>query len=85
MKKNLFFTACMCLLLGTSSLYAAYTVPESGKVYRIHNVKSEKVISEDCIARQLASVDATGNDNLKQLWVLKEKDNGYLIQERPKR
>ena len=80
MKKNLFFTACMCLLLGTSSLYAAYTVPESGKVYRIHNVKSEKVISEDCIARQLASVDATGNDNLKQLWVLKEKDNGYLIQ-----
>lgn len=58
----------------------AYVTPESGKVYRIHNVKSEKVIGEDCIARQLASVDVAANDDFKQLWLLKESGNGYLMQ-----
>ena len=80
MKRNLTLLACLFLLLGTSSLYAAYTAPEADKVYRIYNVNSEKVIGEDCIARLLSSVDAAGNDDFKQLWLLKKSGNGYLIQ-----
>ena len=80
MKKNLTMMTCLFLLIGTSPLYATYTTPETGKVYRIHNVKSEKVIGEDCIARQTASVDAAGDDDFKQLWILEESGSGYLIQ-----
>lgn len=68
------------LILGIGHLFAAYTTPESGKVYRIHNVKNEKVIGEDAIARQVRSVDAADNSDFSQLWVLNKKDNGYLFQ-----
>ena len=71
---------CLFLLLGTSTLHAAYTTPEAGKVYRIHNVRAGKVIGEDCIARQVASVDAATDEDLKQLWIFKESGTGYLIQ-----
>ena len=71
--------ACLLLLVGIGTLSAAYTVPQSGKVYRIHNSKSDKVIGEDGIAREVVSVDAMTND-FKQLWMLQEYDNGYLIQ-----
>lgn len=70
---------CLFLLLGIASLHAAYTTPQSGKVYRIHNGKSDKVIGEDGIARELVSVDAAAND-FKQLWLLQESGSGYLVQ-----
>jgi len=73
------FSIVLMVLASVVQLFA-YTAPQAGKVYRIHNVKSQKVIGEDCIARQLASVDAAGNDDFKQLWLLKESDNGYLMQ-----
>lgn len=79
MKKTVVSTILLLFVAGITHLFA-YVTPESGKVYRIHNVKSDKVISEDCIARQLASVDAAGNDDFKQLWLLKESSNGYTIQ-----
>ena len=79
MKKTIVSTVLLFFVAGITQLFA-YVTPESGKVYRIHNVKSDKVISEDCIARQLASVDAAGNDDFKQLWLLKESNNGYTIQ-----
>lgn len=70
---------CLFLLLGIASLHAAYTTPQSGKVYRIHNGKSDKVIGEDGIARELVSADAAAND-FKQLWLLQESGSGYLVQ-----
>ncbi|MBO7267631.1 MAG: M60 family metallopeptidase [Bacteroidaceae bacterium] len=79
MKKNLILMTCLLLLLGATKANAAYTEPQSGKVYRIHNGKNAKVIGEDGIARELVSIDAVAND-FKQLWLLQEKDNGYLIQ-----
>lgn len=74
------FSIALLAIVASAIQLLAYVTPESGKVYRIHNVKSEKVIGEDCIARQLASVDAAGNDDFKQLWLLKESSNGYTIQ-----
>lgn len=68
------------LILGISQMLAGYTTPEAGKVYRIHNVKYEKVIGEDGIARQVTSVNAADNTDFSQLWVLKSKANGYLLQ-----
>ena len=79
MKRRIVSTTLLLLIAGIAQLLA-YTTPQAGKVYRIHNVNSEKVIGEDCIARQLASVDAAGNDDFKQLWLLKESGSGYLIQ-----
>ena len=79
MKRKIVSTTLLLLIAGIAQLLA-YTTPQAGKVYRIHNVNSEKVIGEDCIARQLASVDAAGNDDFKQLWLLKESGSGYLIQ-----
>ena len=79
MRKKSTLMACLLLLVGIGTLSAAYTVPQSGKVYRIHNSKSDKVIGEDGIAREVVSVDAMTND-FKQLWMLQEYDNGYLIQ-----
>ena len=52
MKKTIVSTVLLFFVAGITQLFA-YVTPESGKVYRIHNVKSDKVISEDCIARQL--------------------------------
>lgn len=79
MKRKSTLITCLFLLLGMTSLHAAYTAPQSGKVYRIHNGKSEKVIGEDGIARELVSVDAVAND-FKQLWLLQESGSGYLVQ-----
>ena len=79
MKKNLTLMTCLLLLLGVAQASAAYTDPVSGKVYRIHNGKSAKVIGEDGIARELVSVDAQAND-FKQLWLLQESGNGFLVQ-----
>ena len=79
MKKRL-TVVLIALNLGINHLLAGYTVPESGKVYRIHNVKYEKVIGEDAIARQVTSVDATDNSDFSQLWVISASGNGYLIQ-----
>lgn len=79
MKMKRISIALLAIVASVAQLLA-YVTPESGKVYRIHNVKSEKVIGEDCIARQLASVDAAGSDDFKQLWLLKESSNGYTIQ-----
>ena len=79
MKKKFTLITCLLLLVGIGTLSAAYTAPQSGKVYRIHNAKNEKVIGEDGIARELVSVDAVAND-FKQLWLLQENANGYLIQ-----
>lgn len=79
MKRKTTFITCLLLLMGIGTLSAAYTIPETGKVYRIHNGKSEKVIGEDGIARELVSIDAAAND-FKQLWVLQESGSGYLIQ-----
>lgn len=79
MKKTILSSILLFFVAGITSLFA-YVTPESGKVYRIHNVKTNKVIGEDCIARQLASVDAAGNDDFKQLWLLRESSNGYTIQ-----
>lgn len=73
------FSIALVVLASVIQLFA-YTAPQAGKVYRIHNVKSQKVIGEDCIARELMSTDAAGNDDLKQLWLLKESGNGYLMQ-----
>lgn len=80
MKRNAAIVAMLMLLMCSMPAYAAFTVPDSGKVYRIHNVKSEKVIGEDCIARELMSTDAAGSDDLKQLWLLKKSKDGYLVQ-----
>ena len=79
MKKNLTLMTCLLLLLGVAQANAAYTNPESGKVYRIHNGKSAKVIGEDGIARELVSVDAQVDD-FKQLWLLQESGSGFLVQ-----
>ena len=79
MKKNLTLMTCLLLLLGVSSVYGAYTTPQSGKVYRIHNGKNSKVISEDGIARELVSVDAVADD-FKQMWLLQESGSGFLVQ-----
>ena len=79
MKRNIISTMLLLFVAGITQLFA-YVTPESGKVYRIHNVKYGKVISEDCIARQLASVDAAGNDDFKQLWLLQESGNGFVFQ-----
>ena len=79
MKKTILSSILLFFVAGITSLFA-YVTPESGKVYRIHNVKTNKVIGEDCIARQLASVDAAGNEDFKQLWLLRESSNGYTIQ-----
>ena len=79
MKKNLTLMTCLLLLLGVVKASAAYTTPQSGKVYRIHNGKNEKVIGEDGIARELVSIDAAAND-YKQLWLLQENGTGYLVQ-----
>ena len=79
MKKNIFALALLLFVTNATTLFA-YTAPEAGKVYRIYNCKSEKVIGEDCIARELISVDPAGNDNYKQLWLLVESGSGYLIQ-----
>ena len=79
MKKKFTLITCLLFLVGIGTLSAAYTAPQSGKVYRIHNAKNEKVIGEDGIARELVSVDAVAND-FKQLWLLQENANGYLIQ-----
>ena len=79
MKKNLTLITCLLLLLGVAQANAAYTTPQSGKVYRIHNGKSDKVIGEDGIARELVSVDAQAND-FKQLWLLQESSSGFLVQ-----
>ena len=79
MKRRSTLMTCLFLLLGIASLHAAYTTPQSGKVYRIHNGKSDKVIGEDGIARELVSVDAAAND-FKQLWLLQESGSGYLVQ-----
>ena len=79
MKKRITFLACMLLLLGVGTASAAYTTPETGKVYRIHNGNSSKVIGEDGIAREVVSVDAAAND-FKQLWLLQESSNCFLIQ-----
>ena len=79
MKRKSTLMTCLFLLLGIASLHAAYTTPQSGKVYRIHNGKSDKVIGEDGIARELVSVDAAAND-FKQLWLLQESGSGYLVQ-----
>lgn len=78
MKKKRFPIAL--LMLASVLQLLAYTAPQSGKVYRIHNCNSQKVISEDCIARELMSADAAGSDDLKQLWLLQESGNGYLMQ-----
>ena len=79
MKKNLTLMTCLLLLLGVSNAHAAFTEPQEGKVYRIHNNKSNKVISEDCIAREVLSVDAVAED-FKQLWVLQAQGTGFLVQ-----
>ncbi|MBR5147962.1 MAG: M60 family metallopeptidase [Bacteroidaceae bacterium] len=79
MKRRSTLMTCLFLLLGIASLHAAYTTPQSGKVYRIHNGKSDKVIGEDGIARELVSADAAAND-FKQLWLLQESGSGYLVQ-----
>ena len=79
MKKNLTLMTCLLLLLGVGKVYAAFTEPQAGKVYRIHNVNFDKVIGEDCIARQVTAIDAAADD-FKQLWVLQEQGSGYLIQ-----
>lgn len=78
--KRKFTLTCLGLILGLGQLFAAYTQPEAGKVYRIHNVKYGKVIGEDAIARQVASVDAADNSDFTQLWVLSTKGSGYLLQ-----
>ncbi len=72
--------ALATLVLAISQMFAGYTTPEVGKVYRIHNVKYEKVIGEDGIARQVTSVDAADDTDFSQLWVLKTKSSGYLLQ-----
>ena len=79
MNKRFSLIVCLLLLLGVASASAAYTAPQAGKVYRIHNGKSEKVIGEDGIAREVVSVDAAAND-FKQLWLLQESSNGFLVQ-----
>ena len=79
MRKNLTLMTCLLLILGVGRLSAAYTAPQSGKVYRIHNSKNAKVIGEDGIARELVSVDAAAND-FTQLWLLKESGSGFLVQ-----
>lgn len=79
MRKNLTLMTCLLLILGVGRLSAAYTVPQSGKVYRIHNSKNAKVIGEDGIARELVSVDAAADD-FTQLWLLKESGSGFLVQ-----
>ena len=79
MKKNLTLMTCLMLLLGVGRVYAAFTEPQAGKVYRIHNVNFDKVIGEDGIARELISVNAAADD-FKQLWVLQENGNGFLVQ-----
>ena len=80
MKKKLFTLITTFLLLETSHLWAAYTSPESGKVYRIHNIKYGKVIGENGIARELTSIDASGNEDFRQLWLLQKKASGYTLQ-----
>ena len=52
MRKNLTLMTCLLLIIGVGRLSAAYTAPQSGKVYRIHNSKNAKVIGEDGIARE---------------------------------
>lgn len=79
MKKNLTLMTCLVLLLGVGRVYAAFTEPQAGKVYRIHNVNFDKVIGEDGIARELISVKAAADD-FKQLWVLQESGSGFLVQ-----
>ena len=79
MKKKISLIVCMLLLLGVANASAAYTAPQAGKVYRIHNGNKEKVIGEDGIAREVVSVDAAASD-FKQLWLLQESSNGFLIQ-----
>ena len=78
MKRNLTLITCLLLFLGVGSAHA-YTAPEAGKVYRIYNSKSNKVIGEDCIAREVVSVDAVADD-FKQLWVLQTSGTGFLVQ-----
>ena len=68
------------LMVATAIQLFAYTAPEAGKVYRIYNCNSQKVISEDGIARELLSADAAGSNDYKQLWLLIEKGSGYLMQ-----
>jgi len=68
------------LMVATAIQLFAYTAPEAGKVYRIYNCKSQKVISEDGIARELLSADAAGSNDYKQLWMLIEKGNGFMFQ-----
>ena len=41
MNKRFSLIVCLLLLLGVASASAAYTAPQAGKVYRIHNGKSE--------------------------------------------
>ena len=80
MKKRLLTFMAVSLFLGTNLLLAAYTKPESGKIYRIHNVKYGKVMGENAIARELTSVEETSDDDFKQLWLLQEKATGYTLQ-----
>lgn len=70
----------MALAIGLSQMFAAYTHPETGKVYRIHNVKYQKVIGENAIARQVTSANASGDDDFSQLWMVQKSGNGYLLQ-----
>ena len=83
MKKNLTLMVCLLLLLGVAKVSAAYTTPQSGKVYRIHNGKNEKVIGEDGIARELVSIDAAANDfkgtTLKTFKFDVNEKNRYVI------
>lgn len=79
MRKNLTLMTCLLLIIGVGRLSAAYTAPQSGKVYRIHNSKNAKVIGEDGIARELVAIDAAADD-FTQLWLLEESNNGFLVQ-----
>lgn len=82
MKTKFTFLVLLALLFGVSSSYAAYTAPEAGKVFRIHNCNYPgKVMAEDYIQGTVIGVNYSSNTlNMEQLWVLVEDGTGYYLE-----
>lgn len=82
MKKKITFLTLLALLLSTSSMYADYTAPAAGKVFRIHNCNYPgKVMAEDYIQGTVIGINYSSNMlNLEQMWMLVENGTGYYLQ-----
>ena len=79
MKKKRLSILLVAIATSAIQLFAD-TTPQAGKVYRIHNYKSEQVISENSIARELVSAAPAGDEDLRQLWLLKANGAGFSFQ-----